>query len=284
MSPDYHPEVDDISFLSDEDASKFRSIIGSLNWLITLGRFDVLYATNTLSRFSMAPREGHLKAALRILSYVKTFCKGRIIVDNSYPERKVTEGDQPKWQEFYPDAEEELPHDMPEPRGKSVRIMVYLDADHAHDLVTRRSVTGVLIFINNTPIRFKCIRQKTVETSTYGSELVAARMATEMVIALRYELRMLGVPLDGPAMMYGNNHSVVINTSSPSSVLKKKHHACSFHRVQEAVAADILCFEHIRSEENLADVLTKPLDGTKFYTLVKPCLFRNPKWGDVNID
>ena len=68
---------------------------------------------------------------------------------------------------------------MPDPQGKSVRITVYLDADHAHDVVTRRSVTGIFILLNNTPIKWVCKRQRTVETSTYGSELVAARVATE---------------------------------------------------------------------------------------------------------
>ena len=151
-----------------------------------------------------------------------------------------------------------------------------MDADHAHDLVTRQSVTGVLIFINNTPIRWYCKRQKTVETSTYGSELVAARVATELVMELRYTLRMLGVPLDGPALMLGDNMSVVLNTTVPSSVLKKKMLGICYHRVREAIAAKILRFSHIRSEENLADILTKPLPNPAFHSLVKPILFRVP--------
>ena len=277
MPQDYHPETDDSPLLNDDDAAKFRSIIGSLNWLITLGRFDVHYATNALSRFGMAPREGHMKAAIKVLSYLKTFPKGRILFDTSYPQHHSIDIDDADWIEWYPDAEEELPPDMPEPKGKSVRITVYLDADHAHDVVTRRSVTGILILLNNTPILWICKRQKTVETSTYGSELVAARIATELVIALRYQLRMMGVPIDGPAMMFGDNQSVVLNTTVPSSVLKKKHHACAYHRVREAIAAKIIKFAHIKSEDNFADVLTKPLGGQEFHTLVKPYLFRNPK-------
>ena len=61
MANDCHPELDDFPLISDDDASKFQSIIGSLNWLITLDRFDIHCATNTLSRLAMAPREGHLK-------------------------------------------------------------------------------------------------------------------------------------------------------------------------------------------------------------------------------
>jgi hypothetical protein len=89
---------------------------------------------------------------------------------------------------------------------------------------------------------------------------------------------MLGVELDGPAMMFGDNKSVVVNTTMPSSQLKKKHNACAYHRVREAIAARIINFFHILSASNFADILTKPLPSTTFYKLVKPLLFRVPKW------
>ena len=75
MAPDHNSEVDDSPFLSDEDADKCRSIIGSLKWLIILGRFDIQSVTKAQSRFAMAPREGHLKAAHKILCCLKTFPK-----------------------------------------------------------------------------------------------------------------------------------------------------------------------------------------------------------------
>ena len=218
-----------------------------------------------------------MKAALRVLSYVKTFPKGRILFDTAYPILKDFNDDDYDWKEFYPDAAEELPPSMLKPKGKPVRITAYLDADHARDVVTRRSVTGILILLNNAPICWVTKRQRTVETSTYGSELVAARIATELVMELRYQLRMLGVPIDGPSMMYGDNQSVVLNTTVPFSVLKKKWHACSYHRVREAIAGKIIVFKHINSEENFADVLTKPLDSNTFHALIQPHLFRNPK-------
>ena len=97
-----------------------------------------------------------------------------------------------------------------------------MDANHAHDVMTRRSVTAILLFINNTPIQWYSKKQRTVETSTYGAELVAARIAMDMIIEMRFILRMLGVPVDGPALLLGDNNSVVLNTSVPSSRLKKK--------------------------------------------------------------
>jgi hypothetical protein len=277
MSEGYHPEIDDSPLCNDEDAARSRSIIGCCVWIIVLGRFDIAYATSAMSRFNMSPREGHLKAVRRILSYLKAFPKGRIVVDTSYPDHSIYPiEDHPNWKDFYPEAEEEIPNDLPTPKVPKVRMTVYVDADHAHDLVTRRSITGILVMLNNTPVRWVSKRQKTVETSTYGSELVASRIATELILEVRYMLQSLGVSLDGPALMLGDNMSVVLNTSVPSSVLKKKHNAIAYHRVREAIAAKILRFAYIRSEENVSDILTKPLANQAFHYLAKKLLFRVP--------
>src|SRR5210317_349360 len=69
MEEDYHPEVDDSPILGQYGAAKFRSIIGSAQWIITLGCFDIQFAVSALSRFNMAPHEGHLKAAQRLFGY-----------------------------------------------------------------------------------------------------------------------------------------------------------------------------------------------------------------------
>jgi hypothetical protein len=70
---------------------------------------------------------------------------------------------------FYPDSGEEIPNDFQREKRPRVKMNIYIDADHAHDLITRRSTTEILVMINNTPIRWICKLQKTVETSTYGS-------------------------------------------------------------------------------------------------------------------
>jgi hypothetical protein len=105
----------------------------------------------------MLPREGHLKAVKTILSYLKTFPKGRLIIDTSYPDHSVYPvEDHSNWMEFYPDASEEIPKDLPPEKGPRVRMTVYVDTDHAHahDLVTRRSIIGILVMLNNKPIRW----------------------------------------------------------------------------------------------------------------------------------
>ena len=132
--------------------------------------------------------------------------------------------------------------------------------------------------INHTVVKTYSKRQTTVESSTYGSELVAARIATDLAVELCYTLQMIGVPIDGSVLMLGDNNlkSVVLNTTIPSSALKKKHNAIAYHRVREAIAARVIRFCYVETEKNLADVLTKPLDNATFHRLVKPILFRNP--------
>ena len=131
------------------------------------------------------------------------------------------------------ECEEELPEGMPEPNRKSIKTTVYVDESHGQDLLTFRSVTGIFVLMNNTPIRWVSKRQKTVETSTYGSVLSAARVATEIIIELRHHLRMIGVLVDDSSMLLGDNMSVIINTTLPSSVLKKKANAISYNKIRE---------------------------------------------------
>jgi hypothetical protein len=80
MSEGYHPEIDDTSMCIEENSAKYRSIIGCCTWIIVLEKFDIVYATRAMSRFNMSPREGYLKAAKRILTYLKTSPKRRIFL------------------------------------------------------------------------------------------------------------------------------------------------------------------------------------------------------------
>jgi hypothetical protein len=76
-------------------------------------------------------------------------------------------------------------------------------------------------------------RQNTVESSTFGSEFVAMHVAIEMIEGLRYKLRMMGIPIDGPRNVFCDNAAVVRNSTAPESVLKKKHNAIAYHRARE---------------------------------------------------
>ena len=80
-------------------------------------------------------------------------------------------------------------------------------------------------------------------------------------VELRYTLRMLGVPIDGPTVLFGDNESMVKNVTLPHSSLKKRHNAVAYHRVCEAIAGDIVRIIHCRSKYNLADWGTKAVNG-----------------------
>jgi hypothetical protein len=123
------------------------------------------------------------------------------------------------------------------------------------------------------PVKWHPKRHKTVETRSYGSELVATCIEIELIIELRYKLRMLGVQVEGPTTTYGDNMAVVLNTTVPSSLLKKKHNAIAYHRVREAIAGKIVRLAHIPSEENIADILTKTLPIKAFQTLASQVYF-----------
>ena len=193
---------------------------------------------------------------------------------DSSPVKWVESRFQPRdWSDFYPDAREELPPNMPEPRGKPVQINCYVDADHAGDVVSRRSHTGIIILVNRAPIIWYSKRQNTVETSTFGSEFIAMRIATELVEGLRYKLRMFGVPLDGPANVFGDNQSVINNASMPESPLKKKHVAICYHRVREACASGTIRIAKEDTASNIADLLTKNLDRQRHRTLAGIILY-----------
>ena len=117
----------------------------------------------------MAPQEGHMKDIIRVFGYLKKYFKAKILIDPNYPNHNLYPTEiYGNWKEFYPDATEYIPDKqyLPEPLGPYVILTIYKDADHAHDILTRRSVTGILLFINNTPVKWFSKRKKRVETST----------------------------------------------------------------------------------------------------------------------
>ena len=117
------------------------------------------------------------------------------------------------------------------------------------------------------PIIWYSKKQNTVEASTFGSEFVAMKVATEMNKALRYKLQMMGVPIDGPTNVFCDNASVVKNATVPESTLSKKHLSICYHMIREACAAMIQRVCHEDGKTNLADILTKCLAGPRLREL-----------------
>ena len=263
LSHGYKPELDCTHELKADGVQWYQELVGSLRWAVEIGRVDILLETSLMSTHLAMPREGHLEQVIHIIGYLKDHKKMRLMFDSSRPnidERWFKSYD---WFDFYRDANEAIPPNMPEARGNEVIISVFVDANLAGDSKNRRSQTGVLIFINKAPIHWYSKRQPSVEASTFGAEFCAMKVGVEMTEALRYKLRMFGVPIDGSANVYCDNEAVYQNTIVPESTLKKKHHSIAYHRCREAVAAKTIRVAKQGTEKNLADLFTKVLTAAR---------------------
>jgi hypothetical protein len=214
---------------------------------------DIMVAVAMLSRFLASPREVHLEQAFLIFAYLKAHDRSCSAFSARPP--VVDEGafKDFDWFKYYPDAAEAVPPNMPEPRGKSVTVTCFVAADHAGCPVTRRSQTGILVFVQRSLIRWYSKRQNTVETSTFGYEFIAMKIATEQLEGLRYKLRMIGVPFEGPTNVYCDNESVFKSAVFPESTLQKKHNSIAYHKTREAQAAGMVRIAWITLEKNLSD-------------------------------
>ena len=130
-------------------------------------------------------------------------------------------------------------------KSKEIQLTVFKNASHGSNLTTRLSVTGIIIFHGHAPIKFYSKRENTVETSTYGAELVAFHLAVEQLLDIRNKLRMMGIKVEKTSQILGDNKAVIMNMQLPSSTLKKKHNSIAFHKSREAIAAGICQAEHI---------------------------------------
>lgn len=275
MIQKYRPEIGISDKLREILATRFQQMIGILRWSVELGRIDIITEVSILSSHNVSPRRGHLEAAYQIFEYLSTHERGgRVVFDHSIPDVDETKFDPDiRWGAIYGDLTEELPMNMPTARGNLIVITMFCDAAFAGDIVTRRSQTGILIFLNGAPITWYSKRQNTVEASTFGSEFVALRVGIEMNDALRYKLRMMGIYVKGPTNVYCDNKSVVCNATLAESTLKKKHLSVCYHKVRENYAKGAVRIAYEPTESNLADVCTKVLSQEEKKKKMKNILY-----------
>jgi hypothetical protein len=195
----------------------------------------------------------------------------RIVIDSRLllvDEELRSDSFHPDFLEDYPDAHEDIDDGLPAPIGAELMTSVFFDADHAHDHVTRRSISGIIVFVGRTPVLWQSKRQGCIATSTYCAEFISMRSAVEEAISIRYMLRCLGVPVTVPTDLFGDNFGVIQSAEIPDGELKKKHIAISYHYVCEAIAARIVNAHWCKSHENFADLCTKSLGTNLFTSLV----------------
>ena len=264
-----HPELDTSEILEGDMAAKYLTMVGQLQRLVTLGRFDIHAQVGTMSRFRAAPRQGHMDRLKRMYSYAIRTKDFAIRFRTDQPDYSfLTDQDFDWTYSVYGNVQDILPDDMPDPLGKAVTTTTTMDANLNHCLATGKSLTGCLHFVNKTPVDWYSKKQATVETATYGSEFVAVKTATEQIMDIRQSLRYLGAPIGEKSFLFGDNRSVVTSATLPHSTLTKRYNILAFHRVREAIAAKLMAFYWIQSAYNLSDMLSKHWHHPTVYPMI----------------
>lgn len=211
----------------------YRQLIGSLMYLAVGTRADISFAVSTLSQFLESPSELHWKAAKRVLRYLAGTCNMGIEYRSS---------------------------DM------SNILTAYSDADYGTCSNTRKSISGVILVLNNGPIIWFSRKQGVVATSTTYAEYIAVFDATKEIVWARRILQELGLRQVEPTTLYCDNMAAEQLIKNPTFHRRTKHVDIKFHYTRDIMEQGNLLVEHIASNGQLADILTKPLTREKFET------------------
>ena len=148
-----HPELHTPELCDEHQTNQFQTLVGQLQWLISPGHFDIAVHVMSLSRFRAQPRKGHLDRAKRIVGCLLFLPDGAIRFRTGEPDFSSLNDQEYDWtRSVYSGACEQIPHDIPKPLGEHGQTTHYVDANLHHDHATRKAVTAVLHFLNQTPI------------------------------------------------------------------------------------------------------------------------------------
>ena len=166
-----------------------------------------------------------------MFAYLKQYNWSRLVFDETEPDfvdtSTIVAAD---WVELYLDAGEAIPLNVPQTKGSCVTTSAFVNADHDGCKVTQRSHTSVPIFVNRAPIFWYSKLQNTVESSTFGSEYITMRQAIDYILALRYKIRIMGIPFEGETNVFCDNNDVVINSTRLESTFKRKHSSFAYSK------------------------------------------------------
>jgi hypothetical protein len=226
------PEYDGIALLQ-----QYQSMVGCLLYLANVTRPDICFATNTLARYMSRPTPALLEAAKEVLRYCKATKHYKLVFRAARGSEICA--------------------------GTCGVAKMYSDADWANDVETRRSVSGAAIMLHGDLIHYKSGLQRVIATSTYGSECIAMSSLVQEAMYLKKLLRDLGLE-QRPMPLLGDNQAANSFMENPIQDGKSKHIDVCFKLIRERVSNGDVKVSYVKSNDNLADIFTKPLTGRKF--------------------
>jgi len=225
----------------------YREVIGSLLWLSLGTRPDITYAVSQVAKFSANPGPTHWRAVIRIMRYLLGTRTLGLTYQSAQDSNNITTAISSV--------------DVFNPTG-------FVDADYARDPENRRSVTGFMFFLAGAPISWQTRQQPSVALSTMESEFMAACAAAQESVWLTQLLQEFTCTLIHPVILFEDNKSCIDYTKNSTNHQKTKHISVRYHFIRELVEKKILQLTAISSEDNLADIMTKPLDKKVFHRLM----------------
>ena len=246
--PEKSPEAKQLAI---DNGFSYRNVLGELIYAYVICRLDIGYAVCFLARFSDAPHDEHYKALKQVCRYLRATKSWGILYKR--PEPLADLPDDP----FDWIAEDSsLP---PFPVFEFDRLVGFLDAAHATDLKTRRSVTGYLLILCGAAIAWKSRIQPIVATSSTEAEFYAGVTCAKAAKYLRYVLQELDALREGPTPLYIDNEAAIamINENRPTT--RARHIEIQHFAIQEWRAKNDLVMRHIPGIINPSDDLTKAL-------------------------
>ena len=232
-----------------------RSVLGALIYAYVVARPDIGYAVTTLARFSGRPAKSHYDALRRVARYLRITKSWGL----HYWRRALLPSLPVGIFQPLP-ADPSLPS-FPEP-AQSTLLAGYVDAAHATDLTTRRSITGIVFMFCGGPLAYKSKIQSTVSTSSTETEFLAAVHAAKIAKYLRSILSELGYPQDEPTTLYEDNAAAILMINASRPTPRSRHVDIQHFAIQEWKANREIVLEHIPGIINSADSLTKSLGST----------------------
>ena len=287
MRSTYQPELDVSEELSPLDASYYQSLIGILRWIVELGCIDICLEVSMMLSHLALPRKGHTDQVMQIFGYLKKYHNVELVFDPSDPMINEQDFERRDWvssESGHVEDKEELPPNMPEPRGMGFTIVAKVDADHASDTVTRRSRTGILVYLNCLLVHWWSKKQASIKSSSFGAEFIVMKQCCEYLRGLRYKLCMMGILCDQPSHIYGDDQSDLANKMMPDSMLKKKSKSIVYHFVHKGSARGEWRTAYVNMHDNEAALLTKLLpNGEKRWKFVRNLLHHISQGKESNV-